>query len=96
MENGGVCPAESVNGGEDVFSFKESDVSSADHLVVMVHGILGSTENWKFGAEQFVRMLPDKIFVHRSERNITGLTLDGVDVMGERLAEEIISGPGTD
>lgn len=36
----GVCSSESIN-GEDVFSCKESDVSSADHLVVMVHGILG-------------------------------------------------------
>lgn len=44
VENGGVCSAESVNGGKDVFSSKESDVSSADHLVVMVHGILGRSE----------------------------------------------------
>lgn len=29
------------NGGEDVYSDKKSDVSSADHLVVMVHGIVG-------------------------------------------------------
>lgn len=36
----GVCSSDSIN-GEDVFSSKESDVSTADHLVVMVHGILG-------------------------------------------------------
>lgn len=41
VNEGGVTSSESVNGGEDVFSSKESDVSSADHLVVMVHGILG-------------------------------------------------------
>ena len=40
MENG-VCSSESVNGGEDVWSCNKSDASSADHLVVMVHGILG-------------------------------------------------------
>ncbi|KAK3033240.1 hypothetical protein RJ639_033120 [Escallonia herrerae] len=90
LENGDVCSSESVNGGEDVVSCKESDASSADHLVVMVHGILGSTADWKFAAEQFVRMLPDKVFVHRSERNVAKLTLDGVDVMGERLAEEVL------
>uniref|UniRef100_A0A5B7B0V5 Putative lipase ROG1 isoform X1 n=1 Tax=Davidia involucrata TaxID=16924 RepID=A0A5B7B0V5_DAVIN len=94
MENGktenGVCSSESVNGGEDVWSCKESDNSSADHLVVMVHGILGSATDWKFAAEQFVRMLPDKVFVHCSERNMAKLTLDGVDVMGERLAEEVL------
>ncbi|KAK4385177.1 ATP-dependent 6-phosphofructokinase, chloroplastic [Sesamum angolense] len=86
MENGvreavGVCSTETGNGGEDVYSCKESDASSADHLVVMVHGILGSGSDWKFGAEQFVQSLPDKVFVHCSERNAAKLTLDGVDVM---------------
>lgn len=38
----GVCSAESVvDGSLDVWSCKNSDSSSADHLVVMVHGILG-------------------------------------------------------
>lgn len=94
MENGhvenGVCSSELVNGGRDIWSSKDSDSSSADHLVVMVHGILGSTKDWKFAAEQFVRVLPDKVFVHCSERNESRLTLDGVDVMGERLAEEVL------
>ncbi|XP_073140967.1 putative lipase ROG1 [Henckelia pumila] len=78
------------NGGEDVCSDKETDVSSADHLVVMVHGIVGRASDWKFGAEQLVKMLPDKVFVHCSEKNMASLTLDGVDVMGERLAEEVL------
>ncbi|KAK4431695.1 ATP-dependent 6-phosphofructokinase, chloroplastic [Sesamum alatum] len=89
-EDGGVCSTETGNGGEDVYSCKESDASSADHLVVMVHGILGSASDWKFGAEQFIQRLPDKVFVHCSERNASKLTLDGVDVMGERLAEEVL------
>lgn len=38
---GGVCSSETVNGGEDVFSCEKTDASSADHLVIMVHGILG-------------------------------------------------------
>ncbi|KAK6155942.1 hypothetical protein DH2020_010190 [Rehmannia glutinosa] len=63
-ENGGVCSSETGIGGEDVFSSKESNASSADHLVVMVHGILGSASDWKFGAEKFVESLPDKVFVH--------------------------------
>lgn len=37
----GVCSSESVNGSCDVRSCKDSDSSSADHLVIMVHGILG-------------------------------------------------------
>ncbi|XP_010536558.1 PREDICTED: putative lipase YOR059C [Tarenaya hassleriana] len=86
----GVYSAEAVDGSRDVWSCNDSDSSSADHLVVMVHGILGSTDDWKFGAEQFVRRLPDKVFVHCSERNASKLTLDGVDVMGERLANEVL------
>ncbi|XP_052307051.1 uncharacterized protein LOC18097076 isoform X3 [Populus trichocarpa] len=89
VENG-VCSTESVNVSSDVWSCKNSDSSSADHLVIMVHGILGSNTDWKFGAEQFVRTLPDKVFVHCSEKNMFRLTLDGVDVMGDRLAEEVL------
>lgn len=47
-KNGGLCSSESVGGGEDVYSAKESDVSSADHLVIMVHGILGRSETEVF------------------------------------------------
>ncbi|KAL6541708.1 hypothetical protein OROGR_011194 [Orobanche gracilis] len=125
-ENDGVCSTETGNQGEDVYTSKDSDALSADHLVVMVHGILGSASDWKFGAEQFVQRLPDKVFVHYddecqledfyalgvmlyipffiganeisptsqkkvgSERNAAKLTLDGVDIMGERLAEEVL------
>ncbi|KAL8552480.1 hypothetical protein ACS0TY_001245 [Phlomoides rotata] len=87
-ENVAVCSTETGNGGEDVYC-EESDASFADHLVVMVHGILGSASDWKYGAEQFVQMIPDKVFVHCSERN-AAKTLDGVDVMGDRLAAEVL------
>lgn len=85
-----VCSTESVQGGEDVWSSKVSNSVPPDHLVIMVNGIFGSTSDWKFGAEQFVKALPDKVIVHCSERNVSMLTLDGIDVMGERLAEEVI------
>ncbi|KAL5541314.1 hypothetical protein UlMin_044574 [Ulmus minor] len=94
METGvvgnGVCSSELVDGSRDVWSCKESDSASADHLVVMVNGILGSVADWKFAAEQFVKLLPDKVFVHFCERNVSMLTLDGVDVMGQRLVEEVL------
>ncbi|KAM2327652.1 hypothetical protein ACFXTH_014198 [Malus domestica] len=32
----------------------------------MVHGIRGTAADWKFGAEQFVKTLPDKVIVHCS------------------------------
>ncbi|KAG6489812.1 hypothetical protein ZIOFF_051091 [Zingiber officinale] len=86
---GGACAEESVGGGTDVRSSSGPAAEAADHLVVMVHGILGSPADWKFAAEQFVTELPDKVIVHCSDRNMNKLTLDGVDVMGERLAEEV-------
>lgn len=36
-----VCSTESVNGSRDVWSCKDADSASADHLIVMVNGILG-------------------------------------------------------
>ncbi|KAK8957025.1 hypothetical protein KSP39_PZI001208 [Platanthera zijinensis] len=85
----GVCSEESSVAGTNVFS--ASEVSAcADHLVVMVHGILGSTDDWKFAADQIIKALPDKVIVHCSECNMNKLTLDGVDVMGERLADEVV------
>ena len=47
VENG-VCSTESVNVSCDVWSCKNSDSSSADHLVIMVHGILGRYEFFFF------------------------------------------------
>ncbi|PNX57008.1 hypothetical protein L195_g050179, partial [Trifolium pratense] len=60
MDKNDVCTSESVDGSRDVWSSKSSDSSSADHLVVMVNGILGSSTDWKFASEQFVKELPDK------------------------------------
>ncbi|KAI3735115.1 hypothetical protein L6452_14603 [Arctium lappa] len=89
MKHGDICSSEAA-GGANIYSSDESNVSSADHLVVMVNGILGSSADWKFAAEQFVKSLPDRVFVHRSERNAASQTLDGVDVMGERLSQEVL------
>ncbi|CAK9143669.1 unnamed protein product [Ilex paraguariensis] len=47
--------------------------------------------DWRYAAEQFVKKLPDKVIVHRSECNSSRLTLDGVDRMGERLADEVVA-----
>ncbi|XP_062099082.1 putative lipase ROG1 [Humulus lupulus] len=61
------------------------------HLVIMVNGLIGSAQNWKFAAKQILKKFPDDIVVHCSESNSSMLTFDGVDVMGKRLAEEVIS-----
>lgn len=68
---------------------EEAGSEEADHLVVMVNGLYGSSADWKFAAEQFVKRLPGKVYVHRSQCNHSKLTYDGVDLMGERLAEEV-------
>ncbi|ONI33716.1 hypothetical protein PRUPE_1G443100 [Prunus persica] len=61
------------------------------HLIIMVNGLIGSAQNWKYAAKQFLKRYPEDVIVHCSECNCSMLTFDGVDVMGERLAEEVIS-----
>ncbi|KQJ95038.1 putative lipase ROG1 [Brachypodium distachyon] len=80
---------ESASGGVDVWSDAVSS-HAPEHLVIMVHGILGSTTDWQYAANEFVKQLPDDVIVHCSEKNMNTLTLDGVDVMGERLADEVL------
>ncbi|XP_054788969.1 putative lipase ROG1 isoform X2 [Prosopis cineraria] len=61
------------------------------HLIIMVNGLIGSDRDWKFAAKQFLMRHPYDIIVHCSECNSSMLTFDGIDVMGERLAGEVIS-----
>ncbi|KQK13427.1 hypothetical protein BRADI_1g10070v3 [Brachypodium distachyon] len=72
----------------------EGDVGSRPvptHLVVTVNGIVGSAENWRYAAKHFIKKHPEDVVVHCSGCNSAARTLDGVDVMGRRLAEEVIS-----
>ncbi|XP_064938922.1 uncharacterized protein LOC135586816 isoform X1 [Musa acuminata AAA Group] len=93
VAKGKKVEAEYVRGGEDLWDAASASQQGGypEHLVVMVNGLVGSAEDWRFAAEQFVRRLPDKVLVHRSECNSLTLTFDGVDLMGERLAEEVLS-----
>ncbi|RYR66920.1 hypothetical protein Ahy_A03g013113 isoform C [Arachis hypogaea] len=83
---------EADSSGEDLFVAASGSVAKQvpSHLVIMVNGIIGSAADWRYAAEQFVKKLPDKVIVHRSECNSSRLTFDGVDTMGERLAEEVL------
>ncbi|KAL8191497.1 hypothetical protein R6Q57_028228 [Mikania cordata] len=90
-------PAEVIDSDGNAVNCKDGfDVASAgakvqpDHLVIMVNGIIGSASDWGYAAKQFVKMLPDRVIVHCSECNSSTLTFDGVDRMGERLAEEVV------
>ncbi|XP_015073708.1 putative lipase YDL109C [Solanum pennellii] len=78
-------------GGFDVEASQKGPGPAPNHLVVMVNGIIGSVDDWKYAAEQFVKAYPHDIIVYRSQSNYSKLTFDGVDVMGIRLAEEVQS-----
>ncbi|VFQ70177.1 unnamed protein product [Cuscuta campestris] len=81
----------SVEGGEDVFHSSSVDSKvQPEHLVIMVNGLIGSAADWRYAAKQFVRRLPERVVVHCSECNYSRLTFDGVDRMGDRLAEEVV------
>ncbi|KAH9654051.1 DUF676 domain-containing protein [Citrus sinensis] len=80
---------EADSGGVDVFSTYAKP--PPEHLIIMVNGLIGSAADWRFAAEQFVKKVPDKVIVHRSECNSSKLTFDGVDLMGERLAAEVLA-----
>ncbi|KAG2699297.1 hypothetical protein I3843_07G185600 [Carya illinoinensis] len=84
-----VIKFEADSGGVDIFDAAPRAVP--DHLVIMVNGLVGSAADWRYAAEQFVKKLPDKVIVHRSECNSSKLTFDGVDLTGERLAEEVLA-----
>ncbi|KAL3535338.1 hypothetical protein ACH5RR_003799 [Cinchona calisaya] len=83
---------ESDNGGLDFFDAAAAQSKvQPQHIVIMVNGLAGSAADWRYAAEQFVKRLPDKVIVHRSVCNTSKLTFDGVDLMGERLAEEVVN-----
>ncbi|CAM6005524.1 unnamed protein product [Sphagnum balticum] len=71
------------------FTLGVSEGAGPEHLVVLVNGIVGSVENWRFAAEQFKKKLADKVVVHCNACNSALRTFNGVDVMGNRLAEEV-------
>lgn len=79
------------DGNIDLESASTDKDHSPTHLVVMVNGLIGSAHNWRFAAKQFLKKYPKDLIVHCSKCNSALATLDGVDVMGSRLADEVIS-----
>lgn len=82
-----------VHGNFDIKSALKDSIlnSSPTHLVVTVNGIIGSAHDWRFAAKQFLSRYPQDVIVHCSECNYSMLTFDGIDVMGSRLADEVVS-----
>lgn len=79
------------NGNVDMTSASTDKKHSPIHLVVMVNGLVGSAHNWRYAAKQFLKNYPEDLIVHCSKRNSSLLTFNGVDVMGNRLANEVMS-----
>ncbi|KAE8720523.1 putative Hydrolase [Hibiscus syriacus] len=89
----GCLRTESIeNGGVDMEVQFPGGVNDPTHLVIMVNGIIGSAQNWRFAAKQFLKKYPGDVIVHCSERNSSTLTFDGVDVPlfgGSRALEKL-------
>ncbi|XP_073126666.1 uncharacterized protein [Henckelia pumila] len=83
--------APDIHGSFNVEASRHGKDHVPTHLVVMVNGIIGSAQDWRYAAKQFVKAFPEDVIVHCSECNSSTLTFHGVDVMGKRLADEVIS-----
>lgn len=79
------------HGNFDMESVKAGENRFPTHLVIMVNGLIGSSQDWRYAAKQLIKRYPQEIIVHCSERNYSRLTFHGVDVTGNRLADEVIA-----
>ncbi|XP_051178574.1 putative lipase ROG1 isoform X1 [Lolium perenne] len=70
---------------------EEGSRPAPTHLVVTVNGIVGSADDWVYAAKHFIKKHPEDVVVHCSGCNSATRTFHGVDVMGRRLADEVIS-----
>ncbi|KAK6530102.1 hypothetical protein TWF694_003474 [Orbilia ellipsospora] len=63
---------------------------TADHLVVLVHGLWGNPSHMEYMAETLRQRYDDsRLIVHVAAKNSGNYTYDGIELGGERLAGEI-------
>uniref|UniRef100_K3X862 DUF676 domain-containing protein n=1 Tax=Globisporangium ultimum (strain ATCC 200006 / CBS 805.95 / DAOM BR144) TaxID=431595 RepID=K3X862_GLOUD len=80
------------SGGEPNSSGGEQSLATATHLVVLMHGLHGSDQDFtnfqKLLVEHFAK---ESVYVHSATSNAATFfqTYDGIDTGGERLAQEI-------
>ncbi|CAM6100148.1 unnamed protein product [Calypogeia fissa] len=60
-----------------------------EHLLVLVHGILASPNDWKYAEGELKAQLGNRYLIYASAVNACLSTLNGIDSAGQRLAEEI-------
>ncbi|KAL4445864.1 hypothetical protein ABPG77_009063 [Micractinium sp. CCAP 211/92] len=75
---------------DGVQGLASTSTAPKEHLVVMVHGLFGTRDNWKAISGLLAEHLdPDATLLFVSHCNERQRTFEGIDVCGERLAEEI-------
>ncbi|XP_042006433.1 uncharacterized protein LOC121755218 isoform X2 [Salvia splendens] len=60
-----------------------------DHLLVLVHGIMGSPSDWTYCEAELKRRLGKKFLIYASSCNMYAKTFTGIDGAGRRLADEV-------
>ncbi|KAG8385443.1 hypothetical protein BUALT_Bualt03G0045800 [Buddleja alternifolia] len=61
-----------------------------DHLLILVHGIMGSPADWTYFEAELKRRLGKKFLIHASSCNMYTKTFTGIDGAGKRLADEVM------
>ncbi|KAH6773621.1 Hydrolase-like protein family [Perilla frutescens var. hirtella] len=61
-----------------------------DHLLVLVHGIMGSPSDWTYCEAELKRRLGKKFLIYASSCNMYTKTFTGIDGAGKRLADEVM------
>ncbi|PIN18828.1 putative alpha/beta hydrolase [Handroanthus impetiginosus] len=61
-----------------------------DHLLVLVHGIMGSPSDWTYFEAELKRRLGKNFLIHASSCNKYTKTFTGIDGAGKRLADEVL------
>ncbi|GIL80454.1 hypothetical protein Vretifemale_9661, partial [Volvox reticuliferus] len=91
--SGGGGSGSNGGGGASGGSCGSSGASaSITHLIVMANGLFGSPSNWSVICEQLGQHLDmSTVALHPSKVNRLTDTYDGIDVCGQRLADEIRS-----
>ncbi|KAL6546513.1 hypothetical protein OROMI_022234 [Orobanche minor] len=66
------------------------DEVKPDHLLVLVHGIMGSPNDWRYFEAELKRRLGRRFLIYASSCNMYAKTFTGIDDAGKRLADEVM------
>uniref|UniRef100_J3LSE8 DUF676 domain-containing protein n=1 Tax=Oryza brachyantha TaxID=4533 RepID=J3LSE8_ORYBR len=76
---------------EHLGNFQTEESAAWQHSLISFGFEKYFCENWRYAAKHFIKKHPEDVVVHCSGCNVAARTFDGVDVMGRRLAEEVLS-----